>query len=412
MTTYRLMDGVSGRPGVGSSGTQPPSAGSSYSGNYLAGNVFQVTQGGLYFQGYWWWVPGTGSDTSGWEFALWNVNSTSAGTLVPGSVVTGGTLTAGQWNYIPVTAPLPLAPNIPYEAVTGKVVATGFPATQHQFGSGDAYTSAVVNGPLSMHVTADTYMSALGLPQMPFSTAGSDPSAAFPVTNDAEDNLWIDIQVTDQAPAGVTYRAWPDMGIPYPNIVTATDQTGYTLGMEFSLSQNCTLEKIWHYSPTGISADGGAAATVLPSRCAIWNVVSQTTVAGTDNMSPSWKTPGGSAASPAAGWIYCDYSGSGITLSSGVSYKVSTFYGAGADWFGAVADIFGSGNFHDGGFTNGPLTIPDDASASPGQQSWNTVTFAYPATSTNPEADYIDVEVMPVAVPAVPPSYTAFMASM
>lgn len=102
------MDGAAGRPGVGSSGTQPPAAGASFAGNYVAGSpVFTVSQGGLWFQGYQWWVPLTVSDTTGWKFALWQV-TTGAGAgnagastsfLVPGSVVTGGTLTAGAFNY-------------------------------------------------------------------------------------------------------------------------------------------------------------------------------------------------------------------------------------------------------------------------------------------------------------------------
>ena len=102
MTTWRLMDGASGRPGVGSSGTQPPSAGTSYTGDYLAGLVFNVSAGSLWFEGYWWWVPSTVSQTGAQKFALWQEVSGGgggSGMLVPGSVVTSGTLTAGQWNY-------------------------------------------------------------------------------------------------------------------------------------------------------------------------------------------------------------------------------------------------------------------------------------------------------------------------
>jgi hypothetical protein len=75
---------------------------------------------------------------------------------------------------------------------------------------------------------------------------------------------------------------------------------------------------------------------------------------------------------------------------------VSTFHAAGVTWFGATASVFGNGDLQAAGFTQGPLTIPGNAAAtSPGQQSWNPVTFGYPATSTNPEADWIDVEVTP-----------------
>ena len=413
MATYRLMDGVSGRPGVGSSGTQPPAAGASFSGAYVAGNVFSVSQGGLWFQGYWWYVAATVMDTSGWKFALWSTanSSAAASQVVTGSVITGGTLTAGQFNFVQLSTPLLLTPNIPYVAAVGKTVTTGFPDTVNQFAVGDPYPSGVTNGPLFMRPSGQAIMIDIGQVQMPFSTAGSDPSTTFPATNNHDDNLWLDVQVTDQAPAGATYRAWPGMGFPYPRITTATDQTGYTLGLEFTLSQSCSLQKIWHYSPTGAAADGSAKATVLPSRCLIWNAGTQTAVPGSDNSSPSWLDPGGGAAAAGDGWVYCDYSSSGVTLQPSVSYKVSTFHAAGADWFGAVANIFGTGNFQGSGITSGPLTILNNAAASPGQQSWNTTTFGYPATSTNPEADYIDVEVLPVAA-SPGPAYTASMSSM
>jgi hypothetical protein len=76
---------------------------------------------------------------------------------------------------------------------------------------------------------------------------------------------------------------------------------------------------------------------------------------------------------------------------------VSTFHSAGVNWFGATANVFGSGQLQAAGWTAGPMTVPGNAAASPGQASWNTVTFAYPGTSTNPESDWIDVEVTPAA---------------
>lgn len=407
MTTYNLMDGASGRPGTGSSGTRPPASGTAFSGNYIAGLVFQVTQGGLYLSGYRWYVAASGQDTGALKCALWNIYSDvtpSHAILNPAGTVTSGAFTAGQWNAIPLTAAIPLTPNIPYIAAIGGVFSTGFPDTINQFASGDPYASGITNGPLSAY--SSVVAAAASWPQSPFSTAGSDPTTTVPHTNNHDDILWLDVTITDQAPAGATYRAWPNMADPWPRITTANDQTGYTLSLEFSLSQACTLSKIWHYSPT---ANDQATATVLPTRCLIWNVSGQSAVSGTDNQSPSWKDPNGSAASAGDGWVYCDYSASGVTLASGVNYKVSTFHAAGANWFGAVANVFGGGGIQSGGFTSGPLTIPNNANSSPGQQSWNTTTFGYPATSTNPEADWIDVEVTPA--PAGP-AYTAFMSSM
>ena len=393
MTTWRLMDGVSGRPGVGSSGTQPPSAGSSYSGNYCTGLVFNVTEGGLWFAGYWWWVPATVSQTGAQKFALWQLatdSGTPLGQLVTGSVVTSGTLTAGQFNFIPVATPLNLAANIPYVAATGYVSSTGFPLTQNQFGSGDPYVSGITNGPLVAYASESTPIGTMA--QQPYNTAGADPSTTFPDLNDANDLLWIDVQVTDVAPASPSYRAWPNMPVNWPPAINAGDTTGYTLGMEFSLSQSCTLKKIWHYSAPGVAA--------LPARCLIWTVATTIAVSGTDNSSPSWLLPGGGAASAGDGWVYCDYSGAGVTLAASVNYKVSTFHAAGTTWFGATASVFGVGDLQAAGFTQGPITVPGNAAATPGQQSWNATTFGYPATSSAPEADWIDVEVTPLAAPS------------
>jgi hypothetical protein len=391
------MDGVSGRPGVGSSGTRPPAAGTTYSGNYMAGLAFQVTQGSTGFQGYCWWVAASNQDTAALKFALWQITGNQVASLVPGSVVTSGALTAGQWNYVPLSVPLALSAYIPYLAVIGGVFTTGFPDTANQFGAAEPYVAGITNGPLFAYTSggaADQFW-----PQQPYTTAASDPATAFPSTNNLNDLLWLDVQVTDTDPHLGLYRAFPSMVVPVPEVVTANDQTGYTLGLEFSLTQSCLLKKIWHYSPTGAATDGGAAATVLPSRCAIWNVGTQAIVGGSDNQAPAWKKPDGTAAAAGAGWVYCDYSASGVTLAPNTNYKVSTFHAAGANWFGAVGNVWAGAGLYANGMTQGPLVIPNNAGASPGQQSWNTVTWGYPNTSTNPESDWVDVEVSPA--PAV-----------
>jgi Domain of unknown function (DUF4082) len=386
VTTYRLMDGASGRPGTGSSGTQPPSSSTSYSGNYLAGLGFYVTSF-TWLQGFWWYVADSSqTHASGQKFCLWQAHDgTDEGALIAGTTVTAGALSTG-WNYIPYATPVALAPNIAYHAQTG--LTNNFPATKNQFGTGDPYSAGIANGPLNAYSSGsgsakDPWSNA----QMPYSVATADPTAAFASINDADDNLWLDVQVTDTAPSGATYRAWPNM--PYPSGASA-QSVSYTLGMEFSLTEACTLEKIWHYSPP--------SATLLPSRCGIWDVTSQTEVSGTDNSSPAWLLPGGGAASAGTGWVYCDYSTVGVTLNASQNYKVSTFANAGSSvWFAALANYWTASGEGLGGFSNGPLSIPDSAHAtSPGQNTWHTgTTWTYPATSTNPESDWIDVEVKP-----------------
>lgn len=380
MATYRLMDGVSGRPGVGSSGTQPPAAGVTYSGNFISGLAFQVTQGNIWFQGYWSWVPTTVNSTAAQKYALWQITGSVAGTLVPNSVVTSGTLTAGAWNYTPLTTPLLLSPQFPYMAATG--INGNFPETQNQFAATQPYASGITNGPL--HAFASAEAGGYALHQSLYSVAGTDPSLSMPAVNDADDLLWLDVQVTDQAPTGPTYRAFPNLpsaGAPGTGATNNAVFGAYTLGMEFSLTQPCMLQKIWHFSPPGV--------TILPTRCGIWNVGTQIEVVNTDNSSPSWSGAAGS------GWVYCNYSGAGVTLNPSVNYKVSTFYGvATGNWFAASTTFWDTGDFMANGLTSGPLVVPGNSTASPGQNSWNnSTTWTYPNTSTDPENDWIDVEV-------------------
>ena len=58
--TYRLFPSTNG-----------PSSPVSYSGPFLAGVLFEVTTGGCWFDGYWWWVCPSGQSTAAQKFALW-----------------------------------------------------------------------------------------------------------------------------------------------------------------------------------------------------------------------------------------------------------------------------------------------------------------------------------------------------
>ena len=95
-----------------------------------------------WFEGYWWWVCPTGQSTSPQKFALWQVYGAAEGNVMPGSVVTSGTLTAGQWNYIPLPTPIQLSiGNVSGAGAAVYEVATGFsgsfPDTNSQFGAGE-----------------------------------------------------------------------------------------------------------------------------------------------------------------------------------------------------------------------------------------------------------------------------------
>ena len=366
--TYRLFSSVSG-----------PATPVSYSGPFIAGVVAAVTTGGCWLDGYWWWVCNTGQSTSAQKFALWSIYNSNSGTLVANSTATSGTLTAGQWNYVPLAAPLPLALGATYVAATG--FSNSFPDTNNQFGSGDPYGAGIVNGPLTAYSDASGSLpSPFKTAQGVFSVAGTDPTTSLPIYGSSSCNFWMDVQVTTTPPANTSYRLWPS----YPTLPSHidSDTAGYTVATEFKLSESCTLDNIWFYSASGAAA--------LPTQCAIWNVGSQSVVAGTDNTSPSWSGAAG------ADWVACAYSG--VTLPAG-DYKVAAFYGGGSEWYTATTGYWGSGGTGSSGITTGPLTAPGTSTAtSPGQGTYNKGSWAYPQTYDSAgggENFWVDVEVTP-----------------
>lgn len=357
--------------------TNGPSSPVSYSGPFMAGILFKVTTGGCWLTGYWWWVCPSEQSTAAQKFALWCVYNTGVGALVADATVTSGSLTPGQWNFVPLATPIPLAIGACYNACTG--FTGSFPDNQSQFGSGEPHSAGIVNGPLSAFSDqSGTLPAPFSMSQGVFSVSGSDPAALMPSNGNQSDNLWMDLQVTTTAPTGTSYRLWPN----FPHLPNSASAGPYTLATEFKLSQSCSLNKLWFYSAPG--------ATALPTRCAIWNLSTHNVVSGTDNTSPSWSGAAGS------GWVSCSYSG--VSLPAG-DYKVSVFYGGFADWFLFTTGYWAGGGAGTSGITSGPLTAPGNSTASsPGQSTYNSGTWAYPATygtEGNGENYWVDVEVTP-----------------
>ena len=75
MTTYRLFPATNG-PASGLLG-----------GAFAAGVAFEVTSGGTWFEGYWWWVCESGSDTRPQTFALWQAYGEGNAILVSAATV-------------------------------------------------------------------------------------------------------------------------------------------------------------------------------------------------------------------------------------------------------------------------------------------------------------------------------------
>lgn len=399
MTTYRLMDGTSGRPGDGSTGTQPPSAVTSASGGWLLGTIFSVTGGMRWLDGYWFWVP-PGGDTApagGFTFALWDIYASGpAASLVAGSTATAATLTAGQFSYVALATPIQLAPGEIYEAVIGWTVTAGIPLTGGQFGSGNPYATGITNGPLfgwpNLGSAANpfSWSTTYGMGQGVFgNSSGSDPTAAFPENSSGSDLFWVDVQVSDTPPSGYagSYRLRPNaagLGSTADTLPDTADN--FTLGVEFSLTEACSVSRIWFYSFAGL--------TQLPTGIGVYQVSAQALVAS--QPAPSWSGAAGS------GWISAPLTGS---LAAGTSYKAVVVNGAGspAIWNYAIDNFWDPSNGWGGaGLTAGPLTYPDTSDAdSPGQASYHAgATIAYPDTSAGPYDYGVDIEVTPVAAPS------------
>lgn len=391
MTTYRLFDGVAGRPGVGSSGTQPPSSSAGGSNNqWLAGQSFILTSGGLWLDGYWWWVADSSQPVTGVKFALWDVTSNTAGIFITGSEVTAGTLTVGQMNFIPLATPIQLSLGVGYCAAVGYGGNGNFPFTENQFGSGQPYASGIVNGPLTGYPGTGPHSLTNGA----FSQSlGTDPSAALPDSALNNSNFWVDVQIDTSPPAGYagSYRIWPNQPNP-DNWQLDTPQANWTLATEFTIAVPFTLNKIWFYSPSG--------STQLPTWAGLWNVSTQATVASTVNTSPTWSGAAGS------GWVSTSYAG--VTVPAG-DYKVTVFNGGSITnpWSATTFPFWGTNSSSISGvavsgITSGPITAPGDSTAtSPGQSTYNQNTSpTYPLTFVpliGGATYWVDVELTPQA---------------
>ena len=395
MGTYRLFSSIAG-----------PSTPVSYTGNFQAGVLFCVTSN-CWFEGYWWWVCPSGQSTAPQKFALWQVYGAGVGNVIPGSVVTSGTLTAGQWNYVPLPTPIPLSIGsvggvgaAVYEVATG--FTSSFPDTNSQFGAGDPYASGITSGPLfgysDQGASAPCPASATSF-QGAFGT-GTDPSVTLPSQGSSSSNFWIDLQVSDAAPAGYSgsYRLWPNYPTVFPT-QASIDTGAQTTGTQFSLSESCAVNNVWFYSPP--------FADALPASTQIWNASTQALVSGT-NLAASW------SGALASGWVANSYASAGIVLPAG-NYIATVYYGGGEVFYMESRGYFGSHLGDAGpatnGMANGPLSSPSNATA-PNPPGGNGCYFSGGTSPTYPNAwdtidggenRWIDIEVTPTSSTSSPP---------
>ena len=321
MTTYRLFPATNGP-------TTPVDFGSGF--DFVSAIGFWVTQQTIYLEGYWWWVCSTEQSTTPQTFCLWQDTADfdlqgEYGVLVEASVVTSGDFTAGQWNWIPLPQPIPLSQYVSYRAATASPRYA--PTTNGQFGAGGAYAEGITSGPLFAFADATSGNSEDVSFYQPSNCSWQentlDPTSVYPGAGSSGLNVWLDVQVTDQVPAGATYRCWPNQPNPlYPPEAALP----YTVSTQLAVSEQAQVVKLWFMSQTSNQK--------LPSICGIWDAETQAVVTGSVNDSPTWLLPNGSAAAPGDGWCYCDYSATGLVLAADHNYRVAVgMYEPGYVWY-------------------------------------------------------------------------------
>lgn len=375
MTTFRGFPATNG-----------PATTSAASGGWLLGVMFSSLGQMSWLDGYWVWNPSNG-DTTARKCALWNIYANNTQQLVSGSVVTSGAFTQNAWNFVQLPSPIQLAPGELYCAVAGWTVTNGIPVTSGYYTTAGPAAGGISNGPLQIWsatagggfpAAAVNYNYGQGL----FSNSlGGDPAVAMPNNGSSSNNLWVDVQLDTVPPPGFSgsYRFWPNaLDLGNFSLDTANN---FTLGLEFLLAESCAINNIWFYSP--------ATVTQLPTAVGVYRVSDQVLVAS--NTSPSWSGVAGS------GWMHTPLTGN---LAPGVLYKAVVFNGAGSPgiWNAAVPTYWSTG-FGINGLVSGPLTAPNDSTAtSPGQESYNLGTpITFPTTSAGPFRYGTDIEVTPVS---------------
>jgi hypothetical protein len=369
VTTYRVFPSATG-----------PGSSQSYTGPLVQGMHFEVTSGGLWLEGYYYWRADSGQGAAP-SWALWQGTGSAAGTVVAGGGVSQSGGLTGQWNAVSLGTPLALSQGVPYMIVCGQ--ANNFSQTLSYFSSGPG-AAGITNGPLfAFSDPGGSAPDVFGDPQCPFNTGTSVPSGVYPATSNTAYNPWLDLLVSTVAPSGASYRLWPNY--PTPIGANINSQTiAYTLATETTLSQACTSDLVWFYSPP--------TATVLPTRASVWSVTSQTRTL--DNSSPSWSGAAGS------GWVSCTMPGS---VPAG-NYKPSVYYGGGVEWFVAQVGFWTTGAGGSGLGPNGPISAPNETGGTPGQGSYLT-TDGYPSVDGGGENYWVDWQVTPAGSGPSLPSY-------
>lgn len=180
MTTYRLWPATSG-----------PANGTADATAYTLGVEFEISAPAE-LAGYFVWTA-SDQDTGARSFRLYSVDAGGlTGSAVAGSDVTSGVLTAGQWNYVPLAAPIALTAGQRYRACQlVPAVAVPYSSTGLYWSTGPG-SAGITNGILTAPRRAD----AEGLLQGQFNVGAV---MTFPANEFNATNYWVDVLVDDGA---------------------------------------------------------------------------------------------------------------------------------------------------------------------------------------------------------------------
>lgn len=183
--TFRLFDSM---PGI--------KAATSNSGTFISGFMFNVTQNNVSLDGYWQWCCPTGMPTTGLPYGLWQRTTPFNAVNLPAGNVTGSTMTAGVWNYVPLPAQVPLVNGQYYRVCVS--YGSGMPFQQNWWGPGDPGYAGLANGPLACPSGSDGDNPVPGGDyQYMFTNSGSaDPTTNYPNSNSLDFMGWLDVQVS------------------------------------------------------------------------------------------------------------------------------------------------------------------------------------------------------------------------
>jgi hypothetical protein len=170
-----------------------------------------------------------------------------------------------------------------------------------------------------------------------------------------------------------------------PSGVSSGSGNAGTNGLHFTVSEACTLNGIWHYSPS--------TSTQLPTEIGLFTTqASPATGTLVTSNTATWLTgPGGAAAAAGSGWVYAAFT-SPPSVAPGTDYMAVNWRNDTTnEWFVLYSVTWP--------VSNGPLTAPDDVGAGQGWYDTSTpAAMTFPATQIAGDNYGMDVQVTPSVV--------------